>query len=173
VRSSRVFMRREAQTATGSPHREVVSSCGWLVSRCTAHGEPIVRSSHMYVGQEVQAGTIHRQVQPNLCMQPTAICFRRPTLRAPIPLSPSASPSRPLHAASDAVVGHQVPPLRVLSCSGCPTRTARSGSAVCPEVRAGGSPLNRELSESHDRNDLRLIDASCRSDWLPYAASLG
>jgi hypothetical protein len=79
-----------------------------------------VRSSHMYVGQEVQAVTIRRQVQPNLCMQPTAICFRRTTLRAPIPLSPFAPPSRPLHAASDTVVGHQISALGVLSCSPVP-----------------------------------------------------
>jgi hypothetical protein len=79
-----------------------------------------VRSSHMYVGQEVQAVTIHREVQPNLCMQPTAICFWRSALRAPIPLSPSAPPSRPLHAASDTVVGHQISALGVLSCSAVP-----------------------------------------------------
>ncbi len=79
-----------------------------------------MRSSHMYVGQEGQAVTIRRQVQPNLCMQPTAICFRRSALRAPISLSPFAPPSRPLHAASDTVVGHQNSALGVLSCSAVP-----------------------------------------------------
>ena len=46
---------------TGAWHREVVFSRGWSVAHCTAHGEPIVRSSRMSVGQEVQAGTIRRQ----------------------------------------------------------------------------------------------------------------
>ncbi len=55
-------------------------------------------------------------------------------LRASISLSPFALPSRPLHAASDPRVGHQVPPLHVLSCSGCPTRTARSGSAAYARI---------------------------------------
>ncbi len=89
-----------------------------------------MRSSHMYVGQEVQAVTIRRQVQPNLCMQPTAISFRRSALRAPIPLSPFAPPSRPLHAASDTVVGRQISALGVLSCSVCPTTAERSGRAT-------------------------------------------
>jgi hypothetical protein len=81
------------------------------VSRCTASGEPIVRSSHMYVGQEVQAVTIRRQVQPNLCMQPTAICFRRSALRAPIPLSPSAPPCRPPMPRLILSLGTRSPPL--------------------------------------------------------------
>ncbi len=89
-----------------------------------------MRSSHMNVGQEVQAVTIRTQVQPNLCMQPTAICFWRSALRAPIPLSPFAPPSRPLHAASDTVVGHQISALGVLSCAVCPTPADGRGRAA-------------------------------------------
>jgi hypothetical protein len=116
----------------------VVFSCGWSVSRCTARGEPIVRSSHMYVGQEVQAGTIRRQVQPNLCMQPTAICFRRPALRAPIPLSPCAPPSRPLRASADTVVGHQISALGVLSCSPVPNVKSEVWPCHESDSRPGG-----------------------------------
>ncbi len=122
---------------------------GVAVLRCTASGQPIVRSSHMFVGQEVQAVTIHRQIQPNLCMQPTAICFRRPALRAPIPLSPFASPSRPLHAAADTVVGHQISALAVLSCSVVPNnngevwlRFVSTNRVVTEAARlASGTPL--------------------------------
>ncbi len=63
IRASRCI-RAGSQTrsvATGTPNGEVVFSRGWSGSRCTARGEPIVRSSHMYVGQEVQAVTIRRQ----------------------------------------------------------------------------------------------------------------
>jgi hypothetical protein len=45
----------------GTSHQAFVFSCRWSSSRCTARGEPIVRSAHMYVGQEVQAVTIRRQ----------------------------------------------------------------------------------------------------------------
>jgi hypothetical protein len=116
-----------------------------------------VRSSHMYVGPEVQAVTIRRQVPPNLCMQPTAMCFRRSALRAPISLSPSAPPSRPLHAASDTVVGHQVPPITFYLVQGCPTPAERSGRAaftcigqsLFTAVLHGGSghvPLHAEMA---------------------------
>ena len=108
-RSASCWLRRtwvfRGSPIANTPHRLIASLCGLSASLCTALGDPIVRSSHMYVGQDVQAGTIHRQVQPNLRMQPTAICFRRSALRAPIPLTPFALPSRPLHAAADAVDG--------------------------------------------------------------------
>ncbi len=124
-----------------------------------------MRSLHMYVGQEVQAVTIRRQVQPNLCMQPTAICFRRSALRASIALSPFAPPSRPLHAASDTVVGHQVPPLHVLSCSGCPTRTARSGIAAF--VRIEQALFTAVLLNGSEHLPLRaeMSIASIRDRW--------
>jgi hypothetical protein len=127
-----------------------------------------VRSSHMYVGPEGQAVTIHRQVRPNLCMQPTAICFRRSALRAPIALPPCAPPPRPLHAAPDTVVGHQVPPLNVLSCSGCPTVAERSGCAAfsCTErwlftaVPCRDNEALPLLTERLSRNDDVLLPAT-------------
>jgi hypothetical protein len=115
---------------TAAPHREVVFSCGWSSSHCTARGEPIVRSSHMYVGQEGQAVTIRRQVPPNQLLHSTANLTRRRRCGRQLHCRPSRLRTRPLHAASDPRVGHQVPPLHVLSCSGCPTRTARPGSAT-------------------------------------------
>jgi hypothetical protein len=89
-----------------------------------------VRSSHMYVGQEVQSVTIHRQTTAQPATPHDGQSHSAAPLRASIALSPCASPSRPLHAACDPHVGHQVPPRNVLSCSGCPTVADSSGRAA-------------------------------------------
>jgi hypothetical protein len=93
-----------------------------------------VRSSHMNVGPEVQAVTIRRQVPPNQCLHATANLTRRPSLRAPISLSPCASPSRRLHAAREPHVGHQISASTSYLGQGCPTRAARSGSAMLVRI---------------------------------------
>jgi hypothetical protein len=115
---------------TGTPHGYVVFAHGLSSSHCAASGEPIVRSSHMYVGQEVQAVTIRRQTTAQPAIPLDGKSHSAAPLRASISLSPFAMPSRPLHAASESHVGHQVPPLHVLSCSGCPTAAERSGRAT-------------------------------------------
>ena len=141
----------------GAVNQEVVFSCGWSGSRCTARGKPIVRSSDMYVGQEVQAGTIRLQAQPNQLLHSTAHLTPRRRYGRQFHCRPSRLRTQPLHAASDLRVGHQVPPLHILSCSGCPTRAARSGSAAFARIEQSlfttvlhnGSehvPLRAELS---------------------------
>ncbi len=79
-----------------------------------------MRSSHMYVGQEVQAGTIRRQTTAQPAIPLDGQTHSAAALRASISLSPFAPPSRPLHAASESHVGHQISALGVLSCSEVP-----------------------------------------------------
>ena len=115
---------------TGTSHLEVVCSCGWSSSHCTARDEPIVRSSHMYVGQEVQAVTIHRQVQPNQLLQTTAHLTPRrrygrqfhcrPSLRRPGLSMPTLILS----------LGTRSPPLPSYLAQWCPTSTGTSGRAA-------------------------------------------
>ena len=69
----------------------------------------------MYVGQEGQAGTIRRQVQPNQLLHSTAHLTPRRRCGRQLHCRPSRLRIWPLHAASDPRVGHQVPPLNVLS----------------------------------------------------------
>ncbi len=95
-------------------------SRGRSVSRCTACGEPIVRSSHVYVGQEVQAVTIRRQIPPNQLLHSTAHLTPRRRCGRQLHCRPSRLRTRPLHAASDPRVGHQISALGVLSCSAMP-----------------------------------------------------
>jgi hypothetical protein len=89
-----------------------------------------VRSSHMYVGQEVQAGTIRRQTTAQPAIPLDGQTHSAAALRASISLSPFAPPSRPLHAASESHVGHQFSAPGVLSCSVCPTAAEGSGRAT-------------------------------------------
>jgi hypothetical protein len=126
---------------TGTSHREIVFSCGWSVSRGTAIGEPIVRSSHMYVGQEVQAGTIRRELPPNQCLQATANLTPRrrygrqfhcrPALRRPTLSMPRLSPA----------LGTRSPPLASYLAQ-CAQRRMR-GLAV-PRSRASSSRCSRQ-----------------------------
>ncbi len=89
-----------------------------------------MRSSHMYVGQEVQAGTIHLQTTAQPAIPLDGQTHSAAPLRASISLSPFALPSLPLLAASESRVGHQISALNVLSCSLCPTASERSGRAA-------------------------------------------
>ncbi len=107
---------------------------------------------------------------PNKLFHWTANLTRRPPLRAPTSLSPFAPPSRPRHAASESRVGHQISALGVLSCSGCPTASERSGRVAFARIEQ--SLFTAVLLNGSEHVSLRAeLSIATNSDRWPATSS--
>ena len=115
-----------------------------------------MRSSHMYVGQEVQAVTIRRQVQPNQLLYSTAHLTPRRRYGRQLHCRPSRLRTRPLHAASDPRVGHQISALGVLSCSAVPNQS-RALARTLNCLACAPALLAAEIAHSHGLTQIRGI----------------